>query len=286
MPELPEVESIRRGLQRARLAAPIVKVLRSDKALRTGVHWRSEQLELAVGATPDALSRRGKFLVWSLHAARGPVGVLVHLGMTGRLCVVPRDAPVEPHTHVRLRFADDRELRFIDPRRFGGVLARPLADLLALPPLASLGPEPLARGFDGAVLEARAHKSARALHDVLLDQSVVAGVGNIYAQEALFLAGLSPLSPAHRLLPSAWARLAQAVRTVLRQGVTHNGTTLRDYRDADGRRGRNQDRLAVYGRAGEPCRRCASTLRGYTAAGRSGAYCPTCQPRDRRRRVA
>ena len=285
MPELPEVESIRRGLARARLAAPIVEVWRSDKALRTGAHWRREQLELAVGATPKSLGRRGKFLVWSLEGARGPVGVLVHLGMTGRLCVTRRDEALEAHTHVRIRFADERELRFIDPRRFGGVVARPLADLLASPPLSTLGPEPLARGFDGTVLEARAKGSARALHDVLLDQSVIAGVGNIYAQEALFIAGLHPLHAARRLLPSAWSRLAEAVRTVLKQGVSHGGTTLRDYRDADGRRGRNQDRLAVYGRAGAPCLHCATTLQAYTSAARSGAYCPTCQPRGRRRRI-
>lgn len=285
MPELPEVESIRRGLARARLTAPIVEVWRSDKALRTGAHWRREELELAIGATPRQLTRRGKFLVWSLDGSRGPVGVLVHLGMTGRIGIAKRGDPLEPHTHVRVRFADDRELRFVDPRRFGGMVARPLHDLVASPPLSTLGPEPLARGFDGEVLQARAGRSARALHDVLLDQSVVAGVGNIYAQEALFLAGLPPLCAARRLLPSAWSRLADAVRVVLRQGVTHGGTTLRDYRDAEGRRGRNQTRLAVYGRTGEPCVRCGTTLRGYVSAGRSGAFCPTCQPSARRRRV-
>lgn len=283
MPELPEVESIRRGLRRARLVAPIVDVWRSDKPLRTGAHWRREHLDLTVGATPLELARRGKFLVWSLEGSRGPVGVLVHLGMTGRLGVARPSDPIEPHTHVRVRFADDRELRFVDARRFGGFVARPWPDLLSLPPLRELGPEPLARGFDGQVLEARAGASARALHDVLLDQSVVAGVGNIYAQEALFVAGLPPLCRARRLLPSAWSRLATAVRTVLRQGVTHGGTTLRDYRDADGRRGRNQDRLAVYGRAGAPCMRCGTTLRGYTSGGRSGAYCPSCQPSSGRR---
>lgn len=287
MPELPEVESIRRGLVRARLHAPIVDVWRSDKPLRTGAHWRREQLEQLVGATPQRFRRRGKFLLWTMRdATDAELGAVVHLGMTGRLIVTTLDDVIEPHTHVRVAFADGRELRFVDPRRFGGMVARPLHELMTLPPLAELGPEPLSSRFDGAVLAARGGRSTRALHDVLLDQRVVAGVGNIYAQEALFLAGLHPLARASRLRASAWERLAIAVREVLEQGLRLGGTTLRDYRDADGRRGRNQDRLAVYGRSGQPCLRCGAILRGYVVSGRSGAYCPREQPAVRGRRIA
>lgn len=286
MPELPEVESIRRGLARARLRAPIAGVWRSDKLLRTGAQWRREQLHLLVGARPDKLRRRGKFLIWELSSTEGEaLGMLVHLGMTGRLSVVEHVAPKVAHTHVCVRFADDRELRFEDARRFGGVVVRPRQELWHTSPLADLGPEPLVRGFGGAHLAARAERSIRALHEVLLDQRVVAGVGNIYAQEALFVAGLNPLLQACRLEASAWKRLAEAIQVVLQQGLTHGGTTLRDYRDAEGRRGRNQERLAVYGRAERPCLRCGATLRGYVRGGRSGAYCPSCQPTSRHRRI-
>jgi formamidopyrimidine-DNA glycosylase len=285
MPELPEVECVRRGLNRARITGPIVECWRSDKLLRTGATWRDEQLEGLPGAVPASWSRRGKFLVWRLDRSTGPLALVVHLGMTGRLGIVDGNAAIEPHTHVRLTFPDGRELRFVDPRRFGGVRAGPWAEVWQQPPLVDLGPEPLAPKFDGARLAQRAAHSRRALCDVLLDQRVVAGVGNIYAQEALHLAGLHPLLRADRLQPAAWDRLAAAVVTVLRQGVRNGGTTFRDYRNASGRAGRNQASLRVYGRAGAPCRGCGETLRAYIHGGRSGAWCPACQRRPSSRRV-
>ena len=285
MPELPEVESVRLSLARADLGATVKTVWRSEQALRTGHAWQDERLTLLRGATPQAWERRGKHLLWRLASRKGePLGLLVHLGMTGRLDVVRAGAARPPHTHVELRLADDRVLRFVDPRRFGGVRARPWEVLLSESPLCELGPEPLSPSFDGARLHAAAGQSRRPLRDVLLDQRVVAGVGNIYAIEALFLARLNPLLPASRLAPSAWDRLAAAVREVLEQGLRNGGTTLRDYRDADGNAGQNQNTLWVYGRAGAPCRVCGEAIEPFVLGGRGGAFCPNDQRRPRSKR--
>jgi formamidopyrimidine-DNA glycosylase len=281
MPELPEVESVRRGLVRARLRVPVVDVWRSRSPLRIGAAWRDERLECLVGATPGAVDRRGKYIVW--HFDGDALGLVVHLGMSGRFGLARPDHARAPHTHFVLRFADDREVRLVDPRRFGGLRAGKLADLVRASPLAELGPEPLAKGFDGRVLAARAGASIRALRDVLLDQSVVAGVGNIYAVEALHVAGLHPLLPAARLRASAWDRLARAVQQVLRHAIDNGGTTLRDFRDVRGEAGRNQDELKVYGRAGAPCPSCGTPLRGFVHGGRSGVFCPRDQARPRGR---
>lgn len=279
MPELPEVESVRRSLARARITAPVAKVWRSRKALRTGAAWRKENLRALEGATPGRISRRGKFLIWKFANEDGELGWLVHLGMSGQFTLAQPSQPKLPHTHVIVAFGDGREVRFVDPRRFGGMRVASNAVLRREPPLSELGPEPLARGFDGAALRGAAARSERALRDVLLDQRVVAGVGNIYANEALFEAGLHPLITASQLGEPAWDRLAQAVVVVLRRGLANGGTTLRDYRDGDGKRGSNQNALNVYGRAGQPCRYCNEIVRSFVLGGRGGAFCPGHQAR-------
>ena len=285
MPELPEVESVRRSLARARLRGKIDTLWRSRQALRIGAAWRDERLELLRNATGQRWERRGKHLLWRLRSVDDePLGLLVHLGMTGRLEVARPGERRAPHTHVELALGD-RLLRFVDARRFGGVRARPWAQLHAEAPLSEMGPEPLGPKFDGGCLEQTAGTSRRALRDVLLDQRVVAGVGNIYAVEALFVARLHPLLPAARLKRSAWDRLAGAVRQVLQQGLDNGGTTLRDYVDADGNAGSNQNALWAYGRAGEPCLHCGAVMQGFTHGGRSGALCPEDQRRPRARRV-
>ena len=278
MPELPEVESVRRGLVEAGLTAPVEAVWRSPEKLRI-----DGALDALVGATPGTLRRRGKYLIWGMHAGERALGLLIHLGMSGRCGVARPTDPRPAHTHAVLRFADGRELRYVDPRRFGGLRVALLADLYRQAPLADLGPEPLDPGFDGAVLAARLGRSDRALRDALLDQRAVAGVGNIYAIEALFLAGLHPLTAARALHPSAWQRLAEALVAVLRQGIDNGGTSLKDFRNVTGEVGRNQDDLRVYGREGEPCPRCGRPLRGFVSAGRSGVFCPHDQPRRRAR---
>lgn len=281
MPELPEVECVRRGLARAKLRAPINDIWRSDKLLRTGAHWRRENLHLLQGRSPAALRRRGKFLVWTFELPDAePVGLVVHLGMTGRLVLSSPEVEHEPHTHLVLDFEDGRQVRFVDPRRFGGLRTDQLDELHASPPLCDLGPEPLGSTFGSEVLQTRGGRSARAIRDVLLDQRVVAGLGNIYVLEALYRAGVHPLVAARRLRPSAWDRLAVAIGEVLRQGIRNGGTTFRDYRGADGRRGRNQRALRVYGRAGEECDGCGATLEGFVLGGRSGVYCPREQTRS------
>ncbi len=288
MPELPEVESVRRGLVAARVRAPITEVWRSPQALRIGAHWRRDKENLAIlqGATPDRVRRRGKYLLWHMHGADArELVLLIHLGMSGRCGIAKAEQPRVAHTHLVLDFDDGRQLRFVDPRRFGGLRAGAVADIYASEPLASLGPEPLDRGFDGETLARALGRSERALRDALLDQRAVAGIGNIYALEACFEAGLHPLLPARRLAPSAWDRLAATLQAALRRGIDNGGTTLKDFRNVTGKVGRNQDDLRVYGRADQPCPSCATPLRGFVHQGRSGVFCPRCQARPRARLV-
>ncbi|MEE9382396.1 MAG: bifunctional DNA-formamidopyrimidine glycosylase/DNA-(apurinic or apyrimidinic site) lyase [Nannocystaceae bacterium] len=289
MPELPEVEWVRRGLQRSMSKETVISVWRSPQRLRTGAHWNQsdENLHELVGARPGRITRRGKYLIWDFdYVRRASRALLIHLGMTGRCDVVDALQPYLPHTHLRITSCDGREFRFADPRRFGGLRVATRAELLRAPPLATLGPEPLAPGFGGQVLQAAAGQSRRVLRDVLLDQRVVAGVGNIYAVEALYRAGLHPLLPADRLRTSAWQRLSESVRAVLVASIESGGTTLRDFRHVGGELGSNQEALRVYGRAGQPCGACGVTLRRFTTGGRSGVFCPAEQRRPRCRRVA
>ncbi len=281
MPELPEVESVRRGLQRARLRAAVRSIYRSRERLRIGTAWNHENLEVLLGAHPGKVARRGKYILWHFTGASHELGLIVHLGMSGRFGLARAADPRLAHTHFVLQLEDGREVRLVDPRRFGGLRAGVRAELEHSAPLCELGPEPLDRGFNGGVLAERAAKSARALRDVLLDQHVIAGVGNIYAVEALYRAGIHPLVAARRLRESAWDRLATALRDVLRAAIDNGGTTLRDFRDVRGHVGRNQNELAVYGRAGQPCPGCGTALVGFVHGGRSGVRCPVDQPRRR-----
>lgn len=282
MPELPEVEMVRRSLEALSLTARVGRVWRSSYDLRTGAAWarRTERVRAMVGASPGAVRRRGKYLLWELRRPHREQkeALLIHLGMSGRVQVVAAGAEVEAHTHLRVFMEDERELRFVDPRRFGGVRFGRLDALLGTPPLGSLGPEPLEPEFDGPMLSERAGESRRMLRDLLLDQSVIAGMGNIYVLEALFDAGLHPETRASRLRPTAWDRLARACAAALRRGIAHGGTTLRDYRDARGEAGSHQHALMVYGRGGEACHRCGATLEAWTLGGRTAVRCPRAQP--------
>jgi formamidopyrimidine-DNA glycosylase len=263
-------------------------VWRSKFQLRTGKHWRRqhEQLHLLEGATPGRVKRRGKYLLWHMQGEdETELVLLIHLGMSGRCGVTRPDKERVTHTHLVLGFADGRELRFVDPRRFGGLRAGTLEQIYEHDPIASLGPEPLARNFGGPTLERALGHSKRALRDALLDQRAVAGIGNIYAVEACFDAGLHPLLPAHRLAPSAWQRLADSLQAALRRGIANGGTTLKDFRNVTGTVGRNQDDLRVYGRAGQPCPVCATPLTAFVSQARSGVLCKRCQAKPRSRRV-
>ncbi len=272
MPELPEVETVRRTLAPA-IGARITTAWDSGMGLHMKRTPPRAKLGKLVGGTITEIRRLGKYLLVDIGAARS---LLVHLGMTGRLRIQPAEDPRAPHTHVVLGLGE-RELRFSDPRRFGQVDVVDRADERAHPALAVLGPDPLVEGIDVDAFHARSRKRQSILKVFLLDQSVIAGIGNIYASEALWRAELRPTTRAHRLTLDAARRLAAAVRETLTNALDNGGTSLRDFVNADGAEGENADYLWVYGRDGEPCLRCQTLIRRVVHQGRATFFCPTCQ---------
>ncbi len=271
MPELPEVETIRCQLEPLLVGAEIVDA---------GSHWSAKFTPAldAVGAGIDAVRRRGKYLLFDLHDGAQHHELIVHLGMTGRLAVDDhRGEDTHPHLRAWWRLDDDRRLTFHDARRFGRIHHVAAGDHRGIPTLAALGPEPFDEAFDGRALAAAVRTSRRHLKTQLLSQRPVAGVGNIYADEALWLARINPA--VRRLSPDRAERLVDAIRTALRSGLEHGGTTLRDYVDSDGRTGANQHELHCYGRSGEPCERCGTVLRRRVIDARGTTWCPRCQAR-------
>ena len=278
MPELPEVESVRRGLLRRKLrGVAIARVRSSGQALRLARPQPLAALRRATrGHRIVDVRRLGKYLLLDLD---GRHAVLVHLGMTGNLLTARRAEPWAPHTHVVFELADGRDLRFVDPRRFGQVDVVERAHERAHPSLAVLGPDPIAEGLPPGHLARAASRRKTPVKQLLLDQSVLAGVGNIYASEALWLARIAPTRRADRLSADDARALGIAVRDVLEFAIDNGGTTLRDFVGADGVPGDNGEYLLVYGRAGEPCARCGAIIRKAMQAGRATYWCPTCQPR-------
>lgn len=278
MPELPEVESVRRGLVRRRLrGVAIARVRSSGKPLRLGRPQPIAALRRAVhGRHITGIRRLGKYL---LIDTDGRHAVLVHLGMSGNLFTARRADPWAPHTHVVFELADGRDLRFVDPRRFGMVELVERGRERDHPSLAGLGPDPIAEGLPDEHLGQIAVGRATAVKSFILDQKVVAGVGNIYASEALWLASIAPTRPAGRLGVDGARALTIAIRDVLTFAIDNGGTTLRDFLGADGVPGENGEYLLVYGRAGAPCPRCRTTIRRTVQAGRATYSCPTCQRR-------
>jgi formamidopyrimidine-DNA glycosylase len=273
MPELPEVETIRCGLARQLIGRQITGVRIRQARLRYPVDVNALQ-EQAVGCTIEGIDRRAKYLLVRLHPERVMV---LHLGMTGRLRLGPPASQDAPHDHLIFQLGPDLELRFHDPRRFGMCFLTTPADLPHHPRLRHLGPEPLSEAFSGAYLQERARGLRRAVKNFLMDASVVVGVGNIYASESLFLAGIRPTREVGRLRRSHWECICIAIKQVLQAAIDHHGTTLSDYVDSEGRRGRFQNRLLVYGREGQPCSRDGRRIRRLVQAGRSSYYCPGCQ---------
>ena len=271
MPELPEVEVTRLGLEPALLGARITG-LRLGKPLR----W---PLQADPAALTDlhinALQRRGKYLL--LRTERG--WLIVHLGMSGSLLWTPAQqalAPLSVHEHVELR-TDRGVLRLRDPRRFGAVLWHAEPAVENHPLLRMLGPEPLGADFDGLALRLALRGRNAAIKPLLLSQNIVAGVGNIYACEALFRAGIDPRTPAQGLGPTHCERLAGALRDTLRQAVELGGSSLRNFAHSNGELGCFQMQAQVYGRAGQPCRVCGTPVRQITQGQRSTYFCPNCQ---------
>lgn len=273
MPELPEVETLRRSLEPRVLGRSIAALEVADRRLRMRIV--PEKLRAAlVGRTIASLGRRSKYLLVEL--SDGQV-LVVHLGMSGRLVLEPSDAPIIAHTHVRLRLDGAGELRFTDPRRFGMLFVVAADRLERHPRFRSLGPEPFGPGFTPEYLQQRAAGVRKPIKNFLMDAAVVVGVGNIYACESLHRAGIHPTTPARRIRPDRLARLHRTVLEVLEAAVGDGGTTLNDFRDGNGRYGAFQHRLSVYGRSGEPCHRCGRRVRRIVQAGRSTFYCPGCQ---------
>jgi formamidopyrimidine-DNA glycosylase len=273
MPELPEVEVLRRSLEPHLVGDRIERVEVRNAALREPVE--TARLRRAVqGRRVTALRRRSKYLLIDLEGGRT---VTVHLGMSGRLTLVPAKTSREPHEHVAFHLRSGRRLRLRDPRRFGLVFALPTADLTVDPHFAHLGVEPLEPGFSGEVLARAAAGRRGSVKAFLMDAQVVVGVGNIYASEALHRAGIHPARAVSRISPERWERLAEAVVAVLRQAIDEGGTTLNDFADGEGRSGYFQVSLSVYDREGAPCRTCGGPVRRLVQSGRSTYYCPRCQ---------
>ncbi|MCC7262843.1 MAG: bifunctional DNA-formamidopyrimidine glycosylase/DNA-(apurinic or apyrimidinic site) lyase [Candidatus Latescibacteria bacterium] len=268
MPELPEVETVRRAMQRHLVGRRVVAVYTSNKKLRAPVP--AARLRRLAGDTFTAARRRAKYLLLDLES--GP-SLLVHLGMTGNLVF---RAPGEKHDHVVFELDEGLPLVFSDPRRFGLVLVLGPGEEAACPYLSDLGPEPLEAGFDAAYLAARCQSRRRPIKALLMDNVVVVGVGNIYASESLFRAGIHPLTPADQLSGEQTKALVREVKAILRESIRRGGTTISDYL-GKGEGGRFQQRLAVYGRAGENCLVCEAPVESAVLGGRSTFYCPHCQ---------
>ncbi len=272
MPELPEVEVLRRSLEPAVVGERIERVRVWNRSLREPV---SRGLSRRVaGRRIERLRRRAKYLLIDLE---GGATVVVHLGMSGRLTLAAPAEPRQDHEHAALYLGSGRRLRLRDPRRFGLLLALPTDRLESDRHFRHLGIEPLGDRFDGAFLAAAARGRRAPIKSFLLDGRIVVGVGNIYASEALYLAGIHPRRSVGRVAAARWDRLAEAVRAVLRSAIEQGGTTLNDFTDGAGEPGYFQVSLAVYDRAGEPCRRCGSAVRRIVQSNRSTFYCPGCQ---------
>ncbi len=274
MPELPEVEVVRRGLERRVLGRTVRAVRIRETRLRWPVPPTLAQ-ELP-GAALRGVERRGKYLLLDF----GHGTLIVHLGMSGNFRFLGEERGDEAgrHDHVDVEF-ENGILRYRDPRRFGAILwhASERGPVLAHPLLASLGAEPLAQAFDGALLYRATRSRSSAIKPVLLAGDVVVGVGNIYASESLFRAGIRPGTAARRITLARYRRLAAAIRETLNEAIERGGSTLRDFVSSDGAAGCYQTASLVYGRAGEPCRVCGTALRTMRQQQRSTFWCPRCQ---------
>ena len=272
MPELPEVETTRRGLEPLLVNQRIRTAIVRNRALRLPVPRTLPRL--LAGATIAGIARRGKYLLFDCGAGT----LILHLGMSGRLWMVNSATPPEPHDHFDLVFENGTVVRLRDPRRFGLVLWQK-GDPLRHPLLANIGPEPFSEAFDGAWLHRITRNRSAAIKQVLMDSHVVAGVGNIYANEALFRAGIRPARAANRIGLKRCELLAVKIRETLELAIGAGGSSLRDYVGSDGLAGNFQSQFMVYDRAGQPCRRCGTPIREIRQGQRSTFYCPSCQRR-------
>lgn len=270
MPELPEVETTRAGVAPHITGRRVCRVIVRQPCLRWPVPPELDR-ELS-GQTIVSVRRRAKYLLFEAAAGH----VCLHLGMSGYLRIVPADTPPARHDHVDIVLAGGTALRFNDARRFGSILwlhGNPLEHQL----LASLGPEPLSAEFDGRWLKTKAYRRRAPVKTFIMNSAVVVGVGNIYASEALHMAGIDPRRPACRISAARYAKLAEAIKQVLRSAIAVGGTTLRDFTNVDGNTGYFQLRLRVYGQEGKTCPRGCGPVRRQVIGQRSTFFCPVCQ---------
>lgn len=269
MPELPEVETSRRGIEPHIVGASIARVVIRERRLRWPVPKTIERN--LPGQAVQSVDRRAKYIL--INTAAG--SAILHLGMSGSLCIVDAGTPAGVHDHFDIEFDTGRMLRFRDPRRFGSLhwSREPLSHRL----LKDLGPEPLSADFDGNYLWRRSRGRKVSIKQFIMNAHIVVGVGNIYASEALFMAGINPRRAAGRIAASRYDALADAIKTVLGKAIKAGGTTLRDFYGGNGEAGYFQQQLEAYGREDEPCRRCSTPITAIVQGQRSTFYCKRCQ---------
>lgn len=281
MPELPEVEVICRGLQPHLLKRTILTIRCSGKQLRTPVACREMNDELC-GGKIVSLSRRAKYLV--LKTENGS-GLIIHLGMTGNLSIFPAGSPAKTHDHISWLLDNSTELRYNDTRRFGSVRLlssqhHPGTEEKDF--FSAIGPEPLSRACSAAYLMQRATGRRQPIKSFLMDSHMVAGIGNIYANEALYRARIHPQQPAASLTVNEWKRLLTVLRKTLRQAIDCGGSTISDFVNASGEGGYFQMNFLIYGKTGEPCCRCRTPIKKMQLGGRASFFCPCCQVKSTR----
>lgn len=269
MPELPEVETTRRGLAPHLQGRTVTTVTLRRPDLRWPIP--PEIASLLPGQRILGIRRRAKYLLLDTE----PGSALLHLGMSGSLRVLPATAPIGTHDHVDLGLDSGRVLRFTDPRRFGCLLWQTAGSTHEL--LQQLGPEPLSDDFDGDYLYQRSRGRSASVKTFLMDQGIVVGVGNIYAAESLFRAGIAPARQAGRVSRERYDRLVEAAKAILLDAIQRGGTTLRNFIDPNGEPGYFETELLVYGREGEPCLTCGRPLRSLRLGNRATAWCGNCQ---------
>lgn len=272
MPELPEVETVVRDLRPLLIGRSFAKIVVGRKALRR--KWSRTWEPKLLGRCVRAITRRGKWILIDLDES----WLVVHLGMTGQFTVVPAASPRATHTHVVFSLDDANELRFRDVRRFGSVTYYPSrAKLDEVFATSRLGPEPF--DLDADYWRQSLQGTRRSLKAILLDQAIIAGVGNIYADESLFEARLHPTITGRQVKPKHAEALRQAIVAVLTRAIEQRGSSIRDYIGGSGLKGNFQDEFNVYGRTGEPCTRCRTPIERIVLAGRSTHFCAKCQPK-------
>lgn len=271
MPELPEVETTRRGIEPWLVGSTVREVIVRDSRLRQPVPADIDHL---AGHRVAGLRRRAKYLIVRFENGEH---LLIHLGMSGSLRVCEPSEPFRRHDHVAFTLENGKQIRYHDPRRFGIVLPIGSSDPETHPLLRNLGPEPLEDHFTPDHLHACCRSRSAAIKLVIMDPKVVVGVGNIYASESLFHAGIRPATPARRVSKVRLAKLVTAIREVLTASIEQGGTTLRDFVNSDGQPGYFRQKLFVYERADDPCRICGTPIRQAVMGQRSTYWCPKCQ---------